>query len=636
MLKRIVGLGLLCMAGHAYSANISVTTTDDQDNVDDGKCSLREAINFVNATNPNGAIPDKGYGCTTSDGTASSSIVLEAGKTYSVKNTQIAIQKSLTINVLNETGGGTQYPGQNNAIIQAKGAHRLFLIDDNKENISNIVVSIKEVDLVGCGADNATAACDSIGGLIFNREDLQLSFLRLKHGNASSTGGAIYNEGIATGPSGNIAAGLLSLSSVMFQNNKAPQGAAIYSAQPRYEITGSVFRNNSATSPEGSAINPEGAIVFVNSAGVSTTTNGSSSTARTGNIRSSTFFDNAGRVANLLDGMVINSSTIIRNTAGVYLASANGSANLSNSIVAGNTNGDCIIADGNKAVTNNLVYNTGCGTGEAGNLNKDLDTLNTPVQLIANAGIDGKLEGKCDQPPAVGLLCPFATQKEIFNGFFRPRLLTQYQSISDSPIVNRGRVSSGGTTTNTLPCESTDQRSKPRETTVLCDIGAIELLLEEPGKIGQDIKFNQIAEIDLTDYLGDGQLWPKGECNNVFKDLPNPPVKTDWQPGCLQFVEGKEAKKGSLILDENALLKYTPFKNYHGSDDFSIKVVTTTSRFSEGVNDRSITLNGSVVQDPENDFQNKSVKTSGGSTGVISLLGLLGLVWVRRRLQGVK
>lgn len=629
MLKRTIGLGLLCMASHAYSANIVVNTTDDEDGIDNDKCSLREAIELINRTDANSKIPEAGYaGCSGKD--ASPSIVLETGKTY-ILNAEVAITKPLSINVLDEAGNSTKYSGENNAIIKAKGAHRLFNIDDQSTNIANIGVLISQVDLVGCGADNASTTCAPIGGLIFNRENLSLSFSRLKNGIAETNGGAIYNEGIGTGTNAGLAAGVLTLTNVLFDSNQALQGAAIYSVQPRYEIVGSVFRDNKATGANG-------AIVFVNRPGDATTTNGSTSTARTGNIRSSTFFDNQGRVANLLDGMVINSSTIIKNAAGVYLNSATGSANLSNSIVAENGNSDCIIAPDNKAVTNNVVYSNGCGDGEVGNRNTSLNNITTPKQLLANNGIGGKLEGKCDQPPAIGLLCPYATPKETFNGFFKPRLLTQYGSISDSPIVNRGSnfVGNQATTDKTVACESTDQRGKTRETTVLCDVGAIELIIEDQGKIGQDIKFNQIAEIDLTDSLGDGQLWPKDECNGVFKDLPNPPVNNNWQPGCLQFVEGKEAKKGSLILDANALLKYTPFKNYHGSDDFSIKVVTTTSRFSEGVNDRSITLRGTVVQEPDNNFENKSVKTSGGSTGFVGLLGLLSLVWMRRRLQGVK
>lgn len=628
MLRHTIGLGLLCMASHAYSANIVVNTTEDEDGIENAQCSLREAIKLINSTDGSGKIPEAGYAGCIAGKDATSSIVLEAGKTYFLNN-EVVITKSLSINVVNEVGDGTQYSGENNAVIQAKGAHRLFTIDDNNPNIANITVLIGQVDFAGCKVDASATACASVGGLIYNRENLSLSFLRLKDGFASTGGGAIYNEGAGTGASTGSAAGLLTLTSVLFQNNQAAEGAAIYSVQPRYEIIGSVFRDNIATRNDGS-------IVYVNQPGDPVSSvNGPVGTQRTGNIRNSTFFANQGRIANLLGGMVINNSTIINNSAGVYLNSAtDNSANLSNSIVADNGSSDCIAAPGNKAATNNVVYRSGdCGSGTPSNPNRKLDK---DVVLLANSAIGGQLEGKCDQPPAVGLLCPFATQREIFNGFFKPRLLVQYKSIMDSPLVNRGRVASGGETTATLACESTDQRGETRDTFVLCDIGSIELVVGEQGRIGQDIKYNQIAEIDLTDSLGDGQLWPKESCNEVFADLPNPPQRTDWQPGCLQFVEGQEAKKGSLILDENALLKYSPFKNFHGSDDFSIKVVTTTSRFSQGVNDRSITLPGRIVQEPENNFENKSVNISGGGTGVAALLGMLGLVWMRRRLQGVK
>ena len=43
MLKRSIGLGVLCFAGHAYSADIILTTTEDIVK-DDKECYLREAI----------------------------------------------------------------------------------------------------------------------------------------------------------------------------------------------------------------------------------------------------------------------------------------------------------------------------------------------------------------------------------------------------------------------------------------------------------------------------------------------------------------------------------------------------------------------------------------------------------------
>ncbi|RZA09349.1 MAG: rhombotarget A [Moraxellaceae bacterium] len=625
MLKRTISLGLLCMASHAYSANIIVNTTDDEDGIANNKCSLREAITLINMTDTAGKIPEAGYGgCSGVE--ASPSIVLETGKTY-LLDKQIEIKKSLTVNVLNENSADTAFNGENNAIIKAKGAHRLFNIDDNDPNIANLTVSFRQVDFKGCAADTAMI-CAPTGGLIFNRENLVISFARLSHGTASDSGGAIYNEGVANASQRDASAGLLTLNSVLFENNQASQGAAIFSVQPRYDINGSVFRRNKANV---TASADPGTIVYVSRPGAAI--DNSSSIARTGNIVNSTFYENIGRVANLLDGMLINNSTIILNTAGVFLNSETGSANFSNSIVMDNRSGDCLQSERNKTITNNLLYRSGdCGVGAAGNPNRQLAA---GVALLANSGIKGESEGKCDVPTKDGLLCPFNTQKEIFNGFFRPRLLVRYNSIADSPIINRGRFASTTETITTKACESTDQRGKPRQTLVLCDIGAIELVID-PQRIGQDIKYNQVSEIDLTDNLGDGQLWPKEECDAVFKDLPNPPVNANWQDGCLQFTPGQAPKKGTFTLSADALLKYVPFKNFHGSDNFSIQLVTTTSRFSEGSNDRTLTLPGTIVQEPDNNFENKSVNTSGGSTGLLGLLGMLGLIGIRRRLQGAK
>lgn len=632
MLKRTISLGLLCMASHAYSANIIVNTTDDEDGVANNKCSLREAITLINMTDSAGKIPEAGYGgCSGVE--ASPSIVLEAGKTY-LLNKQIEIKKSLTVNVLKENSADTAFNGENNAIIKAKGAHRLFSIDDENPNIANLTVSFRQVDFKGCAADTATI-CAPTGGLIFNRENLVISFGRLSHGTASDSGGAIYNEGVASSSERDASAGLLTLTSVLFENNQANQGGAIFSVQPRYNISGSVFRRNQANATATTENDP-GTIVYVSRPGAAldNSLDNSSSTSRTGNIVNSTFYENIGRVANLLDGMLINNSTIILNTAGVFLNSETGSANFSNSIVVDNGSSDCLQSVRNKTITNNLLYRAGnCGAGAAGNPNRQLAA---DIVLLANSNIQGNSEGKCDTPDKAGLLCPFNTQKEIFNGFFRPRLLTRYNSIADSPIVNQGRFASTSETITTKACESTDQRGKPRQTLVLCDIGAIELVIDSQQRIGQDIKYDEVAQIDLTDNLGDGQLWPKDECDKVFKDLPNPPVNPNWQDGCLQFTAGQAPKKGILSLSADALLKYVPFKNFHGSDTFSLQLVTTTSRFSEGTNDRTLTLPGTIVQEPGNNFENKSVNTSGGSTGLLGLLGVLGLIGIRRRLQGAK
>lgn len=631
MLKRLISLSLLCIAGHAYSDNIIVNTTED-DNAANDKCSLREAIALINSTGTDGKIPEAGYqGCVGKE--ASPIIVLESGKTYTVDKGQIDIKKALSINSLPDSQTSLNFKGEKNATIKVIGSNRLFNIDDNNPNIASFIVSIDETDIIGCAADKATTICDQNGGIIFNRENLKISYSRITNGRASVDGGAIFNAGIADSSSSNSsAAAFLTLNNVFMANNSAVEGAGVYSSQPRYTITNSVFKDNTASAANG-------AVVHVGQSVLNPPKDGEEiPTTRTAQIFNSTFFNNTAFAANLLDAMIINNSTIVRNRAGVLLNAKSGVANLSNSIVAGNTNSDCTIGSENNAKTNNIVFSkAGCDipvSTQTDNPNYQLTTADKD-KLFANikiGGADGKIiEGECDKPPAFGLLCPFRTEKEVFNGYFKPRLLVAYENISQSPIVNRGRINNDGSTTNTLACISNDQRGKARETNVLCDIGAIELTIGTTSLVGQDILYGQVAEIDLSDNLGDGELWPAGSCEEVLGKRADGAV---WQDGCLNTATDSPVKKGQLTLNSDALLKYTPFSNYHGKDTFSFRIMTTTSRFSAGDTNKTILLNGAIVQDPPNNFENKTVNTSGGSVGLIGMLGMMSLVWIRRRLQG--
>ncbi|MDR6187060.1 CSLREA domain-containing protein [Acinetobacter baylyi] len=85
MLKRGLGIGLLCIAGHAYCDNITVNTTTD-DVKDDNLCSLREAVEYVNQ-----GMPEAGYNGCGGKG-ANPVISLEQNKTYELKN-KIEIKK---------------------------------------------------------------------------------------------------------------------------------------------------------------------------------------------------------------------------------------------------------------------------------------------------------------------------------------------------------------------------------------------------------------------------------------------------------------------------------------------------------------------------------------------------------------
>lgn len=132
MLKRSIAFALLAAAGHAYSADIQVTTTTDED-VDNTVCSLREAVKFLNyRASSNAADVEKyatGYhGCGGKD--ASSNIILKRDKEY-LLNTSITIAAPLTIRTESDTSFiDNDAPGSHNATIKTAGTDQLFRIDD--------------------------------------------------------------------------------------------------------------------------------------------------------------------------------------------------------------------------------------------------------------------------------------------------------------------------------------------------------------------------------------------------------------------------------------------------------------------------------------------------------------------------
>lgn len=79
----------MCITGHAYSANITVNTTEDVVKAD-AQCSLREAITYINQ-----GMPEAGYnGC---GGKDASSIIELVGKSEYKINSQLTISKPLLI-----------------------------------------------------------------------------------------------------------------------------------------------------------------------------------------------------------------------------------------------------------------------------------------------------------------------------------------------------------------------------------------------------------------------------------------------------------------------------------------------------------------------------------------------------------
>ncbi|MEY2864189.1 MAG: rhombotarget, partial [Pseudomonadota bacterium] len=440
MLKRMIGLSLLCVAGHAHSAtlNLIVNTTADENGTNNSACSLREAVTLISSgklgvveENTTTKVITNGYGgcgvmktaqITTTDdkgvtttklGVASDSdtytaiIELENGQIYELNPTigRLDVKQSMSIRA--KTLDDVNDPqGLKAPIIRATGHHGIFRVNDEKTAANSVIAfAINQINLEGCNSSGTnTNVCESLGGVIINNESLTLSKVRIKGGYAVS-GGAIYNASSDA---------RLVTNDVEFSGNTATNGAAIYVEQSGISINRSLFQKNTATDSANF-----GAVIWMATQGKAFDTD---VIARTNTIANSTFTNNTAYASNLVRDMRIVSSTIVGNRGGVYLDST-GLANLANSIVAGNTAADCHFSASNQAYINHVVYVTGCEQSAADHITGATKITNTgTTTLFADANNDQI----CDKPPANGLLCPLRAGKNDFLAFFKPRMLMSY------------------------------------------------------------------------------------------------------------------------------------------------------------------------------------------------------------------
>ncbi|MFV5371117.1 rhombotarget A [Acinetobacter pittii] len=615
MLKRSIAFALLAAAGHAYSADIQVTSLIDEDK-DDTLCTLREAVQFLNyRASSNAADVEKyatGYhGCGGKD--ASSNIILKRDKEYSL-NTSITIAAPLTIRTESDTSFiDNDAPGSHNATIKTAGTDQLFRVDDGTVEKNSFTVTFNTINLKGIGSKSGSPQVN--GGLIYNHEQLVIQNSRLMDGYATN-GGAIYNAGnLSNTPK---TAGSVTIINSLMQNNKASQGGVLYSDMPLYYIAQSVVRDNEVTAADGG--------LFHAAAKFNDESTGGYLTSRIIGLSNSTIFHNKGSfIANVRDGMVINNITMIKNMGGLYFDAPQGKASVSNSILVGNTT-NCKASTSDKTIIQSNLVTVECNR----NATATLPNILYPVNEKLIAGSED--EGICDVTSQDGLLCPFSTPKDSFLGFFKPRLLERYTTLSDSLIINKGRLYSDGSSKGLASCERLDQRGKYRTGyDELCDLGAIEYILDsEVAPVGQDIGYGQVAKFNILGSLSEADLVTPATCKRLFGERSD---GKEWQPGCFKTRQSTDTpvSKGTITLDQNGNVAYTPNGNWHGADIFSIQVVTSVTRFNEGVDFQYISIPATVFQQPLTGIEDKSVSTGGGgSVGSGVLLGLLGLIALRR------
>lgn len=601
MLKRSIGIGMLCVAGHAYSADIIVNTTEDITK-DDKECSLREAIEYVNR-----GMPKEGYnGCGGENST--SSILLEKKANYKITS-KLTIKAELTIKTTYETNVNEDaIPGLNNATIQMTGKDQIFYIDDADAE-KRFTVNLKEVNLAGCTDQN----CAQNGGLIYNNESLYLDYVKLSGGYAEQ-GGAIYNVAINTAHP--AFASYIEISNSLIVNNHADEGGIIYSQKPGFKIMNTVFSGNETRSNTSANIYSAQQLEDAEIAAFPLVKY---------TISNSTFFKNIGTVANVIDGMGLNNLTIVANTAGLIFNASREKAYLSNSILLGNpypvtgVRSDCRFNNDHSFLLNNVVSQD-CGSGAANYQNE----FWTGTQLFAGNDIEGNCLSLKDDDQSI--LCPYKQSENSFLGYFRPRILLSYSSLANSLIVNKGRARVTSSDVY-IGCEGSDQRGKSRDVEAEnCDRGAIEIVVPATiGLVGKDLLIGQVAKISIADMLGDSDPIPKEECDKIY---PENQTGEPWKDGCLMIVQTQTPSKGKLTIDLEGNLVYTPNGAWRGADIFTIRVVTSSTRFNKSK--PYMEVNVQIVQEAENNMEDKSVKTSGGSFGIFSVIAVLGLFGLRR------
>lgn len=642
-----------------HAGNLKITTTVDEVKKNDD-CSLREAVDFVNAN-----LNDSSHECYPDDKNPSRVIEISTDEVYELKS-ELNISSSMTIqsNLANDISNQNGKKISTIKVLQG----RAFVIDDKSTLKNPALFKLKGIEIQGVFGEDKKSDKNKVvtneGGLIYNREKLILEKVRLV-GGAAGKGGAIYNASIDSS---------LKVVSSEFVNNAAYQGSAIFSEHEAFVVSKSLFTKNNSLYDNASNALASYVIqtlkAYPNPAIPNQRSDKSYVLRRLGKIANSIFYQNKNiAVLNLLPGVEVNNITAIDNGAGIFLNSGFSYRYFNNQ------NRPKVIASylANSVVMNNAAYDVRQNTNDLTFTNhvlvskdeifrtkpRNYQTNNTALYNIPTSKLIASLETKdkkgnpkqiCAAPSmqeTMGLFCPLIKQDDEFVANLKPRLLMTYASISNSPIVNKGVDRTTNNNTDVLECETDDIRGQGRK---ICDLGAFELSINKKDnvsvkEVNAEIGHGENAFLNLKDISGDGQLIPASQCSLY---VANPPRDAKlwlsgqvnvWTDGCVTFLARKYPKKGKLSLAKNKdKLVYKASSNYHGTDEFSYQMVTTTSRFSEAQNDKQITAKTVVYHYPTNEFSNSKANLGyskgSGSFGIhflMLLAGMLGLSVFNRR-----
>ncbi len=462
------------------------------------------------------------------------------------------------------------------------------------------------------------------GGLILScGENVTISKAILKNGEVDTRGGAIRVTHAA----------LLSVSSTEFWGNRAAVGGAVLFLS----VDGVVISTTTPAPPDGSTT-PQNPVPVYSKSGLLLSTSLLTGNGADGSvgaligfegapgvlakpelvavITTTTISGNNGLAIYGGKGLAVDNSTIVENTAGgidfsaVGFSSENDALEVYNSVIAGNGpskdgSQDCLNAisdaalNGKRTVRFNFFQNTGSCANAFSSSAPYKNSFGLPSNVMALMASDADCKARVGGNQ--GLLCPLAE-----NGgdtlTHRPRL----------PVINDNADANFSASVLALmgddvSCEASDQRGEQKREQG-CDRGSLQLKVNATAKpiittstgkatalFAVDTKTED--DKDLPGYvalLGDIELLPATECGQVGV----PFVAGRVLDGCLQLdvqgnlvmLDGKSPGKGRVSVGSfndakgvsraNSVI-YTPHSAFHGTDEFSFRVATTLSRYSD-------------------------------------------------------
>lgn len=322
-LIRCLTAGIVLQCASAQAANIVVNSTADSGSA----CTLRNAIqNAVNNNQTNSAC---------AAGSGADTITFDP----TVFATPQTITVGSTLPQLTDTST-TTIDGGNKVTIDGGGKVQIFWVGNLGNGTGSAV--LRNLIIANGNADGTGTNGYYGGGVFMTGTSLELDHITFSGSTAKFGGGGIFTQG----------SGITTADNCIFTGNSIPTGpgGGIYDSSATVNVANSTFVGNSADS--GAGIIAGGGTVMVTN---------------------STFNGNSGNrgnaIRNLGATMTVDYVTISGNSATSFgegaLSQEGGALTLSNSIVAGNTNGDCY----NSSFTNaghNFFGDSSCGAAGSG------------------------------------------------------------------------------------------------------------------------------------------------------------------------------------------------------------------------------------------------------------------------------